>query len=244
MSSIDVCIVSTRRPELLTATLDSFSARILSHLEIGDVYMNLDPYFGDEALHARCVEEFKGRFPGGIIFEPATPSFPAAVQRLWSATTSDFVLHMEEDWLALTDIDQRALDAFADPAVTQVTFHTAEKKWDTSRRGHLHRRNEYRKFLGIKIPLFRTFPIFTTSPCLLRGSFARDCAGLMDVTKDPEKQFYQGVNPRLERYVREKKSYIFSPDNKPVIEDIGRNWQTTHGVKKVMQNGSSSWEKI
>lgn len=243
MFVVDVCIVSGRRPGLLSETLESLSNRVFRHLKLGSVYMNLDPIFGDEADHAACIAHFRERFPGQKIFEPQTPGFAAAVQRLWLATTADFVFHVEDDWIALTDIGEGAFEPFREPSIAQVSFHTAEKNWDVQRDGHLHRKNEYFRIAGINVPKFTSRPIFTTSPSLLRGDFARECAQLMDVAKDPEKQFYSDVNPRLQAFVAKYDNYIFSPENQPVIKDIGRVWRDSKGIRKITENSSSVWRQ-
>ncbi|OMQ41715.1 hypothetical protein [Ensifer sp. 1H6] len=242
MPKIDLCIVSTRRPDLLATTLTSFSDKVFPNFEIENVFVNLDPFFGDEGDHARCVELIKTTYPRCVLFEPDKPSFTSAVQRVWAATKSEFFFHLEDDWIALEGIGSAALLPFSDQAVAQVSFHTAEKKWDVRKKGHFHRRNEYRDFFGVRIPTFRTFPIFTTSPCLLRGEFGRGCATLMDPSKDPEKQFYYGVNPKLEDYVRQQKSFVYSPNNAPVIADVGRQWQKLNNIQKIIRNATSSWE--
>ncbi|OCP36445.1 glycosyltransferase family 2 protein [Ensifer sp. LC163] len=243
MPRIDLCIVATRRPELLAQTLASFRGKVLSHLAMGSAYLNLDPVFGSPEDHAACVEIVRGRFPDAVIFEPEQPGFCAAVARVWSASTSDYVFHLEDDWISLRDMGEELLAPFADPSIMQVSFHTADQNWDIARKGHFHQRNEYARLLGIKIPLFRTFPKFTTSPSILRGSFARHCAGLMDLTRDPEKQFYSGVNPAMEAYVAGYRNYIFSPEAKPVIRDMGREWREQRNIRKVITNSTSTWEE-
>lgn len=242
MFKTDVCIVSARRPDLLSDTLSSLSQRIFSNLDLVNVYMNLDPIFGDAKDHEACVSLFRGHFPTGVLFEPEAPGFANAVRRLWLATTADFVMHFEDDWVALTDIGEEAFEPFSDPTVAQVSFHTEEKNWDVKKNGHLHRKNEYFRLAGVKLPKFTRRPIFTTSPSILRGPFARACAGLMDGTKDPEKQFYSDVNLPLQAYVCKYDNYIFSPQNKPVIKDIGRNWREEKGIKKIIRDSSSFWE--
>lgn len=242
MPRIDLCIVATRRPELLELTLASFREKVLRHLDIGSAYINLDPAFGTPEDHAACIRVTRGHFPDAVIFEPEQPGFCAAVARVWSASTSEYVFHLEDDWISLRDMSEELFEPFADPSVMQVSFHTADQNWDIARKGHFHQRNEYARLLGIKIPLFRTFPKFTTSPSILRGSFARHCAGLMDLTRDPEKQFYSGVNPAMEAYVAGYRNYIFSPEAKPVIRDMGREWRDQRNIRKVITNSTSTWE--
>lgn len=241
MSSIDLCIVSGRRPELLAQTLDSFRGKVFDRLGISHVYVNLDAIFGSEDDHARCIEVILQFDPTATIFEPEKSGFAAAVQRLWSATTSDYVLHLEDDWVALRDLGTEVLAPFADPDIMQVSFHTADQNWDIARRGHFHQRNEYAKVLGIKIPLFRTFPKFTTSPSISRGVFLRRSAEMMDISRDPEKQFYSGVNRPLEAYVGSYRNYIYSPDGVPVIRDTGREWRDQRHIAKTITNATSTW---
>lgn len=243
MSRIDLCIVATRRPELLAATLNSFHDKVLRHFEIGIAHLNIDPVFGTPEDQMACVDIVRSHFPDAVISEPQHPGFCAAVARLWSTTTSDYVFHLEDDWVALREMGEDILEPFADPSIMQVSFHTADQNWDIRRKGHFHRRNEYSRLLGLKIPLFRTFPKFTTSPSILRGTFARRCAEMMDLSRDPEKQFYSGVNATLEHYVAGYRNYIFSPEKTPVIRDLGREWREQRNIRKVITNGTSIWEK-
>ncbi|MGR6431473.1 glycosyltransferase family 2 protein [Rhizobium sp. PAMB 3174] len=240
-SELDLCIVAGRRPDLLGQTLDSFAASVFPNLNIRNILVNVDPIFGDVEDEAACVACVKSHFPQTEIFTPGAPGFGAAVKRLWSATKSDYVFHLEDDWIALTKVGEEMLEHFADPTVMQVSFHTADQNWDIAKNGHLHRRNEYVRLLGIKIPLFRSFPKFTTSPSILRGDFARKAASLMDVSRDPEKQFYSGVNSALERFAAPYNNHIFSPNNVPVIRDIGREWRNNRKIKKVITNATSNW---
>jgi hypothetical protein len=100
----------------------------------------------------------------------------------------------------------------------------------------------YVTLLGVKIPTFNAIPRFTTSPSFLRGDFAKSCSNLMDPNKDPEKQFYSGVNPALQAYVRNQRNYIFSRDNYPVIADIGRDWRRERKIIKSIRDSNSVWE--
>ena len=239
---MDLCIVACRRPDLLAQTLDGFGPRIFSHLPIGRVVANIDPVFGGATEHAACVDILRARFPDATIFEPETPGFAAAVRRVWAATTGDLVFHMEDDWQALRDVGPDALRPFDDARGMQVSLHTAERNWDLARKGPLHRRRDYIHLFGLKLPRFTSFPKFSTSPSVLRGDFARRCAALMDPAFDPEKQFYSGLNAALEAYVGGFENYIYSPDGKPVIIDLGRPWAASHGIRKQTVAGVSSWQ--
>lgn len=241
MPGIDLCIVSGRRPELLAQTLDSFRSKVFDRLGINHVYVNLDAIFGSEDDHAQCLSVIRRFDEAATIFQPERPGFGAAVKRLWAATASDYVLHLEDDWVALRTIGKEVLAPFDDPRVMQVSFHTADQNWDIARRGHIHERNEYARLLGMKIPLFRSFPKFTTSPSISRGPFLRHCAGLMDISRDPEKQFYSGVNMPLERYVAPYRNYIYSPDQTPVIRDMGREWRERRHISKTISDATSTW---
>lgn len=241
MASFDLCVTASRRPDLLALTLASFSERIFSHCRPARVFVNLDPIFGSEDDHAAVVALVHARFPEATIFEPETPGFGAAVKRLWSATKADYVFHMEDDWVANSDVTEEIFTSFENPRVQQVSFHRNEN-WDFRKKGYFHERKSYLKLFGIKLPFYRAVPQFTTSPSILRGEFARSAAALMNPGHDPEKQFYSSVNMELERFVKPFRNYIYSQNGVPVIRDIGCEWRDTRGIQKIIKDGVSTWE--
>lgn len=240
----DVCIVAGRRPDLLSETLSSFTEHLFSHHEVQNVFVNIDPIFGDGEAERDCVGVIRSFFKSPVIFTPETPGFAAAVKRLWAATTSDHLVHLEDDWLALDQLDGRIEDCFRSPKVKQVSFHTANQNWTIAKRGHLHRKRNYIKFLGLRLPTTSSYPKFTTSPSIIDGHFARTCSHLMDPQYDPEKQLYSGINLPLEKAVAGYDNYIFSPDEKPVIVDTGRAWRDQRLIAKNIRNATSYWEPM
>ncbi|HTO34414.1 MAG TPA: hypothetical protein VL202_25065 [Pararhizobium sp.] len=238
---VDICLVSTRRPDLLRPTLESFQQRLFKNFAIGKFYANVDPVFGDSEDHRIVLELIRQYFPDANIHEPETPGFCEAVRRNWAATSADYVLHLEDDWRLNIDIDRDALADFADARVMQVAFHSKEKNWDTKRRGKIHYRRKYLKVLGFRMPVKYKVPGFTTSPSLLRGDFARHTAGLLDTRLDPEKQFYNGLNQKLEAYVAPFLSTLLSDDSQFVVTDLGRDWRDRRGIQKSIENGASVW---
>lgn len=242
MKKIDVCIVSTRRPELLRETLSSFQQRLFRYFQIEKAIINIDPIFGDEAQHQEVVALAQEFLPGIVVHQPAIPGFCAAVKRNWESTVSDVILHMEDDWVLEKDITDRALEGLLEPQTKQIPLHTVHKNWDIAKKGPYHFKKRKFTVLGIKTPFHVKRPCFSTSPSFLEGTFARRAAALMDVQYDPEKQFYSEVNQPLEDYVADFKSKIYSPDGGYVAKDIGRDWRDRQGIRKVIKNSASEWE--
>lgn len=242
MTQIDLCIIAGRRPALLKKTLASFSKNMFNTLELNKVYVNIDPIFGDEDNANECVDIVKEFRFDAIIFQPEEPNFCAAVKRLWAKTNAEFVLHLEDDWIVLTEVKESALKPFENNSIMQVSFHSASQNWDVGKNGNFHARKEKKRFLGIKFKSSASIPLFSTSPSLLRGTFARKSALLMNDKWDPEKQFYSGVNVELERFAAPFKKYIFSPNGAPIIEGIGRLWRDERGIKKEIINSNPVWK--
>jgi hypothetical protein len=239
--TLDLCIVAGRRPDLLEATLTSFQNKIFSSLPIRDVFVNIDPIFGTHEDHLRCIQIVRLFFPRVVIFEPEVPCFGAAVKRLWAATSAEYVFHLEDDWIALAQVGEEIFDPFSDPAVAQVSFNTKEKRWDISQRGPLHQRRKKIRILGFNIPLPKIAPVFTTSPSILRGQFARRCSELMDASLDPEKQLYKDVNLPLKSYTANFKNLLYPSSGEIIIKDIGRHWRNERHIEKIVKEGRSIW---
>lgn len=244
MFAIDLCIVASRRPDLLSRTIEGFSRRILSCFQIESVLVNIDPIFGHLDDHAKCIDIIRAWFPRACIFEPVNAGFSAAVRRVWGGTTGNYVFHLEDDWLPLHDVGLEVLEGFTDPKVAQVSLHHADRKWDVRRKGAIQYIRRYKRFMGVRIPTFSRFPRFSTAPSIMTGEFARSCAARMSEEFDPEKQFYSGVNPGLEAYVRDFKNYIYSIDGDVVIRDLGRDWAAARGIVKRTASSKSTWTFI
>lgn len=234
----DLCIVATRRPELLIQMLDSFHQHVFPRFDIGKVIANIDPAFGDTSDELAAIDIIKARFPDATIFTPPQPGFAVAVARVWAATTTEYVFHTEEDWLAIKDAGDFAAPFREYPNLSQsllyMPFHNLP--------AGLKRRCRSHKLFGYQLPFFRR-PIrhISTSPGLYSGKFVRAAAGMMDVKLDPEKQFGGGLNPALERYADSFDSYIHSPDGGLVLADLGRDWLARRGIKKEIVCGAVNW---
>ena len=237
----DITIVATRRPELLRQMIGSFSKNVFPKLDIGHVYANVDPAFGSKDDQAEAVHIIRQRFPAATVFEPETPGFAAAVVRVWAATSSPFVLHLEEDWLAVKDAGDFCAPFGHHPKLAQVVLSMPFQE----KRLGIRRKFKSRRLIGLTVPFTRK-PCnhIGTSPGLFRGSFCREAARIMDPALDPEKQFCGGRNAPLERYARGFDSFIHSPDGDYVLADLGRDWMKAHGRRKQIINGVVTWPEI
>jgi hypothetical protein len=243
MPSIELTIVGARRPALLAKTLASFNQHLFRHFQFVRASINIDPIWGDESEKTECAKQMRQYFPDAVIYTPETPSYCRAVKRLWSNSIADFIFHLEDDWLLLEDIEPSVLDRFNDPALAQVSLMVKEKRWDRARRGDYHFIKRRDKMLGfVPSPIRRRVPCFTVSPAFTRGEFARQWASLMEESLDPEKQAHSGVNPKLEKYVRSYRNYLYSGvQHYNIAVDTGREWRDEREIQKITVKGTSTW---
>jgi hypothetical protein len=245
LSEIDVCLVAGRRPDLLARTLESFDRNLFRNFKVLHVFANIDPIFGNDEDHYSCIEVILNFFPDALISTPDCPGFTAAVRRNWSQIIAPVTLHLEDDWLLQRDVKPIDIAAFReDKSLGQICFNHADKRWPVAQKGPYAYGRKRLTFLGIKTPFKSAhMSIFTTSPSFLRGTFARQCAGLMNEKLDPEKQFYSGVNPPLEQYAAGFRSMVIGDAPDYPIVDIGRDWRNTHGISKKYSNWQPIWIK-
>lgn len=241
MKTYDLALVCGRRPELVTRTLDSFNQYVFHHFTFANVLVNIDPFCGNSRDGDEVRKIIKSYFPEAIIFEPSSPSFGSAVQRLWKNSKSDILLHLEDDWIALEEIRAEKVEQYLVDDVASLSIMVKEKNWDGTSRYH----TSIRKTKVFGIPVWQEeINIFSTSPCFLRGDFARKCAELMNPSLDPEKQFYQRINKPLEQYALKYKNRLLpGVKSQNILQDIGREWRERMNIHKVISNGTSTWAK-
>ena len=245
VGSIDLVMICGRRPSLLLQTLASFGARMFPYFRFANVIVNIDPFMGDEAAGNDCEDLLRKAFAPSAaqvhIFRPETAGFSAAVQRAWRATKSDFVFHMEDDWIARDDLPpQPFLDLLAPDDVQAVTLVCATKH--TRGLPHQTYRRITRSPRGyiLKDELINAF---STSPGMFKGPFLRKAADLLDTGLDPEKQFFKGLNPALEQLALPYRCmFLRGANERDAIDDIGRDYRDQLGLKKLLIDGQAVWE--
>jgi hypothetical protein len=228
----------------LGATLDSFHKNLLSNFEISRFIINIDPVFGTMNDEQACIDLICSYRKDAIIHLPETPGFTAAIKRNWSATAADTVLHLEDDWLLRRPVSADIIDAFGkDAFLAQICFNHATKAWDGKRRGLACYHRQRRSFLGFATPFKRKVPAFLTCPSFFRGSFLRRAADLLDLSYDPEKQFFSQLNKPLESHVSAFHNIMVGEAPDYYIVDTGREWRERRGIEKYVLQGQSYWQQ-
>jgi hypothetical protein len=221
LRDIDVTLIATRRPELVDLTLRSFQQNLFSRVRCRRLVLNIDPLWGSDD-DDREVERICRRFFADVdVRRPASPSFGGAVKWAWSRPTSEWFLHLEDDWLLARGIN---------PATLATELSASDV-------GQVQLANLSRSQRARKIPLE-----IATSPGFVRSAFAEIAVRHMNPDMDPEKQFYEGHNPAgLAEMIRFRTKFYGDAGTPKLLYDTGRVWRKVRGIKKGVRRGTSLW---
>ena len=239
-NELQVCLIATRRPEILEITLESFNRNLFCNFSVKNFFANLDPAFGDLAQHKLTKECIRDYFPNAIINEPKEASFGHAVKWAWGQFNSGLALHLEDDWKLEESVVPQDVYSKLKPGYSAVTLCGNHKKW-YKRRSYLWvgcRRTSF-PYLGVtKVAALGTQPKF------ICGSFAYALSKLIDPALDPEKQMLPHINPAFSALIQNNKcGFLDAAGSKTygVLTDLGRVWREQRGIVKVIEHGKSIW---
>ena len=172
---------------------------------------------------------------------PRKPNFAEAVKFLWTLPRSGQFLHLEDDWVAQRNISELKPENLLKGKNTQVQLVRPPREQILFTKKRFRPKFSYKR---IFIPDLG-FPCFTTSPSFLISSFARELAGLIDNRLHPEKQMYNGLNIKLEEYLRDFSTpSLHSWNASQSIFDIGRERQINNGIIMNVIEGKLVYTKI
>lgn len=240
MKPIALTLVAGSRPELLQKTLESFKKHVFRFVPISQVFVNIDRHGGTESDRNECVEIILSFFPDASVSTPSISSFGSAVKHLWSLPRTENFLHLEDDWVANHDIRLDRLKLPLDARTKQwfLVKPQVSQSILTSYR--------FRPVRGI--PFFLpnlSSPAFSTSPSILNSAFAHRVSQLMKPDLNPEKQMFNGLNPLLEGELKNFRSKaLVSWWEKPLITDIGRDWQKARGIQVEIVDGIHRYRNL
>lgn len=244
---IDFTIVCGSRPDLLARTLASFSQRLFANFRFSRCFANIDLFGGDEVDRQKCEALLLSYFSEIRVTKPATPSYGMAVKSLWLQTSSPYIFHMEDDWIALECIRPEMVFRHFSDQVKAVTLTSKEHKLDKNikRYGdHYLRAIERKKLFGVAL-WSSSHNNHGVSPGFLDGEFARRWARLINPDLDPEKQIKKNINRPLFDFATQYKRRMITGSNRlEIIQDIGRHWHAENGIRKSVANAKSTWTKL
>lgn len=235
-----ITLTAVRRPDVLERTLASFNAHLYPGWPEGPVYVNLDPAMGDNEAQSKTLAVLNEYFPEARVYTPQAAGFGAAVKRLWQAVPDGPVLHFEDDWRCVAQIDLQAALGFLDETTRMVSFLTAHHGRKGAR-AFSETQMKTRHFWGL-IKRRQTVPLFNTGPALADGAFLRACAARLNPDLDPEKQMRRPLNPELNDWLDGYKcQFLKTPEGGHLLEDSGRDWRADKGIEKTVAGGRSTW---
>jgi hypothetical protein len=241
---IDITMTAVRRPEILKRTLHSFYKNLFHPIiDQCRLIINIDPV-GEDIPSYNMDSIVSGYFRRYAINLPMTAHFPTAFCWTWNKATAPWVFHLEDDWELLEFIDIGALihvmKKHRNLASLRLPFFNSTsdemKNWNL----HFPWNGEY-----FECPdNLKQAAGFAGHPSLLRGEFVRNCAPLLRLDLNPEKQFHEG-NPDLLMEVMKWDYGVWGRPNHPrMIKDIGIEWKTTNKfIKKGNKAFFVEWEK-
>lgn len=243
---IDIMTTATLRPEILKKTYSSFREKLIKDEPVR-IILNVDPV-GDDCDPKEVVDIAMEIFKGAPIVwnVPKTPGFSKAFRWCWEQAVCDFVLNLEDDWELLEEIDlnymKELLSADEILASLRIPFFAAEEKrmvnWNTEvflwNGKYFECPRQMQRLVG-----------FSGHPSLLKGEFVKKCARLIDITRNPEKQFHADNQALVAEVMRWKFGVYGYPKSRKMLSDIGRPWRAKTGWgKKSPTFFFNQWERI
>jgi hypothetical protein len=241
---IDITMTAVRRPEILKRTLHSFFKNCFAPImDRCRLVINIDP-IGDAMPSHELVPIIGGFFKHYYVHLPMTPSFPHAFKWVWQHASAPFVFHLEDDWELLAPVDIihmiRMLEDFPRLASLRLPFFPSSdremKNWNLFfpwNGYYFECPKDLRKTAG-----------FAGHPALLRGDFVRECAPLIDVNLNPEKQFHGDNDPLVNEVLRWQYGVYSQPNSPKILKDIGALWKAENNFQKAGSKAFfTQWEQ-
>lgn len=238
---IDITMTSVIRPEILRITLDSFCSNLFYDNKFNyRLILNIDPT-GEDKDPMEVVKVAKSFFDNVIYNIPKEPSFPKAVIWVWSKIFSDYVFHLEDDWIILRKISLKNMIEILKENDELACLHFLRKDRDKKKRvnlfgtSYIYKDNYYvsEKPFGLSL-----------NPCLMKIDFLNQILNHMDETKNPEKQI-RYKNPLMQEIIGSWKYGIYGKpfQTKTIYGKNGLHWRNSMGLIKPKNKPFLTWVK-
>jgi len=254
--SIDITTTATLRPDVLEKTYASFWEHIFSQYDYDyRLIINVDPIGDNVYSQEDVISVAESYFPDIVYNCPDNSSFPKAVKMVWGNSTSDYVFHLEDMWLALTHVNLdhmvHILDNYSKIASVNLHKYVLSDGAPEPNFYRYHNKQDKRLFLQIRDPLL--------SPGLYSGDFVRRIAKKMNNTDNPELQVWgdkkvpndKGGSKQVRKLLSRYDYAIYAGNWKlpfwgcaiPTVNmQQGRRWKKEHGFYK--ENHFTPWKVV
>ena len=228
---VDVTTTAVLRPALLNRTFSSFNNNLFRGVSGCKfrLVINVD-LIGENCSAVSVIDVAKKYFNDIKINVSESPGFTKSVIWCWKNTKSDYVFHLEDDWLLLKHVN----------LINMISIMDRNKKLGSLRLSKHYVGSKPSKLLSDGFVIHNNK--LSLNPSLMRGSFIRKASLLMDENHNPEKQLRVHDSPRG-RFISKWcfGIYIGSGRNK-LVNDIGRKWMSKTNFKK--KTGFKYWESV
>ncbi len=262
MEKIDIAMTATLRPTIIEQTFISIVRNICEpnpEYEF-NLVINVDPA-GEKVSQSSIVDIAKKYFANVISNVPEKPSFPMAVKWVWSNTSTKYVLHSEDDFEIMKEIDMdhivRILQKHPKIGSLRLCRGIGIDSPAPDMNGKIIRRmgqkwhyNDDGFYLASMVQ-----GGVSLNAAFMRGNFQRKAATFLEKDIDPEAQIaFSLLIQRVYRKHPEKKRALYkflSEWNFAIyalplaVRDIGRTWRRQHGFHKPRTKGAlpTTWVK-
>ena len=217
MKAIDITMTAVVRPTIVDTTLKSFCKNLFTNKDIYRLIVNIDP-IGDDNKTPDDVLQVCNKYFERVIFNiPNKPSFPKAVMWVWKQATSNYVFHLEDDWIIHRPVEMKNLTKILSKnphlACIRLYKHDIPNKPNPRLFNSPYRFNKKGNFFEAADSKKQ----FGLNPVLIRKTFIDEALPLMVDTKNPEKQFRYG-NESMRNFVMRWKYAIYGkPGDKTLV---------------------------
>jgi hypothetical protein len=207
---IQFCTTAMPRPDIVEKTYSSFSKNLKGiDLKEAELFINIDPVSsGDVTKDVAATLHIATKYFGQVTANlPQTPNFTAAVDWCWSNASSEYILHLEDDW-----------ELRAEVAVPQV-LETMKSK-------------DFMQAIFRAYP--RPYKKLALSPGIMHRDYYSRFAGDFDHSKNPEIQLRKSFVKRDKIMVVGKKPIVVDlgrpwlkgePFKKPDVKSDFVKWE-------------------
>lgn len=227
---IDITITACLREEILEKTLSSFYFGMLKEHDC-EVSINIDPVGSGNVDNTFDV--CARYFPNAVCRTPKEPNFSDAFKWVWkSRMGADYVLHLEDDWELLREVDVGHMVSILERYPNLALLRLPQFKADGDK---MKNWNKFFPWNGTYFECPEELKMsvgFCGHPSLIKREFIDNTVDYIDTTTNPEKQFHRGPKEIMEEVAKWSYGVYGTPKSSNMIRDIGRKWMVENKWKK------------